>query len=287
MILANMIYIGSDFKEEEFDIIIDIATLFRSNIYDDKKYESNKKIIIRSCHFYDNSFGNARRTYCASPLHYRELVYKKQDGTYIANKLEKYIEFFVQNIFRKPSFREGQLPIISRALRLLPVIGLLPTGGGKSLTFQLSALMQPGICIVVDPIKSLMEDQVRVLKNNWIDCCDYLNSNITTTIRRNKHYHFRFGESQLMFLSPERFVIEKFRELLKGINSLFDLSITYCVIDEVHCVSEWGQNFRDTYLFLGKNAQEFCFTRNHSEKGKVSLIGLTATASYDVLAEEN
>ena len=276
---------GLNFNENEFDIILDNAVLFRSNIYDDGKYKSSKKIIIRSSHYYDNSFGNARRVYCTKPLHYKALVHKEQDGTYKANELEKHIQFFIQNIFRKPWFREGQLPIISRALQLLPVIGLLPTGGGKSLTFQLSALMQPGICIVVDPIKSLMEDQVRVLKNNWIDCCDYLNANITKTIRRNKLYHLKFGESQLMFLSPERFVMKEFRDLVKGINSLFDLSITYCVIDEVHCVSEWGQNFRDTYLFLGRNAQEFCFTKNHTERNKVSLVGLTATASYDVLAD--
>lgn len=276
---------GINFNDTDFDIILDVATLFRSNIYDDKQYKSSKKITIRSSHFYDNSFGNARRTYCAKPLHYKTLVYKDSDGKHKANHLEKHIEFFIQNIFRKEQFREEQLPIISRALQLLPVIGLLPTGGGKSLTFQLSALMQPGVCIVVDPIKSLMEDQVRVLHNNWIDCCDYLNSNITTTIRRNKLYHLRFGESQLMFLSPERFVMKEFRDLIKHINALFDLSITYCVIDEVHCVSEWGQNFRDTYLFLGRNAQEFCFTKNHTEKNKVSLIGLTATASYDVLAD--
>lgn len=276
---------GLTFNEEEFDIILDNAVLFRSNIYDDGKYKSSKKIIIRSSHYYDNSFGNARRVYCTKPLHYKALVHKEPDGTYKPNTLEKYIEFFIKNIFRKPSFREGQLPIISRALQLLPVIGLLPTGGGKSLTFQLSALMQPGVCIVVDPIKSLMEDQVRVLKNNWIDCCDYLNSNITKTIRRNKLYHLRFGESQLIFLSPERFVMKEFRDLVKGINSLFDLSITYCVIDEVHCVSEWGQNFRDTYLFLGRNAQRFCSTKNHTENNKVSLVGLTATASYDVLAD--
>ena len=282
---------GTNFNEKEFDIILDIATLFRSNIYDDQKYQSNKKITIRSSHFYDNSFGNARRTYCASPLHYKPLGKNDSTGTFKANELGNNVEFFIQNIFRKPSFREGQLPIISRALQLLPVIGLLPTGGGKSLTFQLSALMQPGICIVVDPIKSLMEDQVRVLNNNWIDCCDYLNGNITATIRRNKHYHLRFGESQLMFLSPERFVMEEFRNLVKGINALWDLSITYCVIDEVHCVSEWGQNFRDTYLFLGKNAQRFCSSKNPKENGKelefnkVSLIGLTATASYDVLAD--
>jgi ATP-dependent DNA helicase RecQ len=104
-------------------------------------------------------------------LNFKNLVDKKNDGSYSSiEKYEKNINFFIQNIFRKSSFRPGQLPIISRALQQKPVIGLLPTGGGKSLTYQLPVFLQPGLCLVVDPIKSLMEDQVRVLNNNWIDC---------------------------------------------------------------------------------------------------------------------
>jgi ATP-dependent DNA helicase RecQ len=274
-----------EFDEIDYDIILDHSLLIREGIYKYDKYNSTKSIKIRSSHFVNNSFGNKRRVYCAKPLDYKELVIKQPDATYLPNDLKENIEYFIQNIFRKPAFREGQLEIISRALRLLPVIGLLPTGGGKSLTFQLSALMQPGICIVVDPIKTLMEDQVRVLKNNWIDCCDYINSTLTRKEKRNKQINFRFGESQIMFLSPERFVMNGFRNLIQNINSLFDLSITYCVIDEVHCVSEWGHNFRFTYLQLGKNAQQYCFTKNETENKKVTLIGLTATASFDVLAD--
>lgn len=274
-----------EFDENDFDIILDNSLLMRDGIYKYDKFNSSKSIKIRSSHFVNNSFGNKRRIYCAKPLNYKELVIKQPDATYLPNELKENIEYFIQNIFRKPAFREGQLEIISRALRLLPVIGLLPTGGGKSLTFQLSALMQPGICIVVDPIKTLMEDQVRVLKNNWIDCCDYINSTLTRKEKRNKQINFRFGESQIMFLSPERFVMTEFRNLIQNINSFFDLSITYCVIDEVHCVSEWGHNFRFTYLQLGKNAQQYCFTKNETENKKVTLIGLTATASFDVLAD--
>ena len=274
-----------EFDENHYDIILDHSILMRDGIYKYDKYNSTKSIKIRSSHFVNNSFGKNRRVYCAKPLNYKELVKKKEDATYEPNELKENVEYFIKNIFRKPEFREGQLEIVSRALRLLPVIGLLPTGGGKSLTFQLSALMQPGICIVVDPIKTLMEDQVRVLKNNWIDCCDYINSTLTRKEKRNKQINFRFGESQIMFLSPERFVMTDFRNLIQNINSFFDLSITYCVIDEVHCVSEWGHNFRFTYLQLGKNAQQYCFTKNETENKKVTLIGLTATASFDVLAD--
>jgi len=209
---------------------------------------------------------------------------KNDDGSYVpVKKYESHINYFIQNIFRKVSFREGQLPIISRALQQKPVIGLLPTGGGKSLTFQLPTFLQPGLCLVVDPIKSLMEDQVRVLKLNWIDCCDFINSNLRREDKVKKLIDFRYGETMILFISPERFVMQDFRNIIQSIDvSKFCLSFSYCVIDEVHCVSEWGHDFRSTYLMLGKNAQRFAKTKNDTA---VSLIGLTATASFDVLAD--
>ena len=273
------------FKQNDFDIILDHSILRRSNIYNEPDFiRKGEAIKIRSSHYSDNSFGKSRRVYCANLLDYKTLVTKKDDGSYIpVEELKHNINYFIQNIFRKVGFREGQLPIISRALQQKPVIGLLPTGGGKSLTFQLPVFLQPGLCLVVDPIKSLMEDQVRVLKENWIDCCDFINSNLKREAKTKKLIDFRYGETQFLFVSPERFVMEDFRTIIKTIDtSCFGLAFSYCVIDEVHCVSEWGHDFRSTYLMLGKNAQRFAKTKN----GKpVSLIGLTATASFDVLAD--
>lgn len=272
------------FKQNQFNIIIDHSILRRSNIYNEPDFKNEKAIRIRSAHYFDTAFGKARRVYCAELLHYKPLVKKMDDGSYIPdNKYKNHINFFIQNIFRKASFREGQLPIISRALQQKAVIGLLPTGGGKSLTFQLPTFLQPGLCLVVDPIKSLMEDQVRVLRQNWIDCCDFINSNLKREEKAKKLIDFRYGETMFLFISPERFVMEDFRNVIQKIDiSQFGLIFSYCVIDEVHCVSEWGHDFRSTYLMLGKNAQRFARTKN----GKaVSLIGLTATASFDVLAD--
>jgi RecQ family ATP-dependent DNA helicase len=272
------------FNQNQFDILIDHSILRRSNIYLETNFKSEKAIKIRSSHYYDSSFGNSRRVYCAKLLHYKSLVWKKDDGTYLPeSKYESHINFFIQNIFRKVSFREGQLPIISRALQQKPVIGLLPTGGGKSLTFQLPSFLQPGLCLVVDPIKSLMEDQVRVLKQNWIDCCDFINSNLRREDKVKKLIDFRYGETMFLFISPERFVMQDFRDIIYTIDvSNFGLAFSYCVIDEVHCVSEWGHDFRSTYLMLGKNSQRFAKTKTAKV---VSLIGLTATASFDVLAD--
>lgn len=273
------------FGANDFDIIIDHSILRRSQIFRETKYTLRDSIIIRSTHYFDNSAQSGRKVYCSNLLNYKELVDKNSDGSYSSIKeYEKNINFFIQNIFRKTSFREGQLPIISRAIQQKPVIGLLPTGGGKSLTYQLPAFLQPGLCLVVDPIKSLMEDQVRVLKETWIDCCEYINSAISTNEKRKRIIDFRLGESLFFFVSPERFIMEDFRSVIKNIDgSNFGLGFSFCVIDEVHCVSEWGHDFRYTYLMLGKNAQKFCKIKNPNKK--VTLIGLTATASFDVLTD--
>ena len=273
----------SFFNQNEFDIIIDHSILRRSNIYKEGDFKTDKAIKIRSSHYADNSFGKARRTYCAKLLNYKALAQKQDDGSYKNEPdLEKYINYFIQNIFRKVGFKEGQLPIISRALQQKPVIGLLPTGGGKSLTYQLPGLLQPGLCLVVDPIKSLMQDQVRVLRNNWIDCCDFINSDLNFNEKRKKLIDFRYGEIQFLFVSPERLVMTDFRKIIKIIDgSFWDLAFSYCIIDEVHCVSEWGHDFRTSYLALGRNAQKHCKTKS----GQVTLMGLTATASFDVLTD--
>jgi len=272
------------FDQNTFDIVVDNAILRRSNIYKETDFIKANSIKIRSSHYFDTSFGAARRVYCGDLLRYKSLVYKKDDGSYDPNsKYEASINYFIQNIFRKVSFRAGQLPIISRALQLKPVIGLLPTGGGKSLTFQLPAFLQPGLCLVVDPIKSLMEDQVRVLRLNWIDSCGFLNSNLKREEKNKKLVDFRYGEIMFLFVSPERFVMHDFRNIISKIgNSKLELAFSYCVIDEVHCVSEWGHDFRTTYLMLGKNAQKFAKTKNGND---ISIIGLTATASFDVLTD--
>tara|TARA_B110000967_G_scaffold185858_1_gene206492 strand:+ start:1576 stop:5880 length:4305 start_codon:yes stop_codon:yes gene_type:complete len=276
----------SYFQSAEFDLVLDISILRRSGIYKEKNYvpSNGQSIVIRSSHYTDKALESRRRVYCADLLKYEALVGKNDDGSYFTKtELSNHLNYILTFIFRKKAFRDGQLPIISRALRGQPVIGLLPTGGGKSLTYQFSAFLQPGLSIVVDPIKSLMEDQVRVLNNNWIDSCLYINSNQSREQKRNNLIDFRYGEALFFFISPERYVMEDFRQILHAVpRSPYGLSFSYGVIDEVHCVSEWGHDFRTTYLMLGNNLQTFTRTKNDKP---VTLIGLTATASFDVLAD--
>lgn len=188
----------------------------------------------------------------------------------------------MQNIFRKPSFRHGQLPILSRSLSDKTTIGLLPTGGGKSLTYQLSSMLQPGVTIVVDPLVSLMVDQVRGLRALRIDASDCVNSGMDGKKKAKKLNMLQNGSLQFMLLSPERYMMENFRDSLISMTEKNHIYFSYGVIDEVHCVSEWGHDFRPSYLHLGRNMINYMRTKSGRP---LSVIGLTATASFDVLAD--
>jgi RecQ family ATP-dependent DNA helicase len=196
------------------------------------------------------------------------------------NSFETGLTFFLQNIFRKRTFRPGQLEILSRSLACKPVIGLLPTGAGKSLCYQLSALLQPGICLVVDPLQSLMLDQALNLKNDYaIDAVGFISSQISSREREEVIKQMAAGQLKFVFVSPERLQNKTFRENLTSSTAVFP--ITYVVIDEAHCVSEWGHDFRTSYLNLGKAINNFC-----CYKGVIpTIMALTGTASYAVLMD--
>ena len=213
---------------------------------------------------------------------YNPATKKLENETYFEiPETKECLTFFLQNIFRKKEFREGQLPILNRALQGKSVIGLLPTGGGKSLTYQLASMLQAGVTIVIDPIKSLMQDQYDNLLKNGIDTCNFINSKLSREEKSIATSQVTNSKVIFSFVSPERLQIEEFRNSLKEMlkNNVY---FSYCVIDEVHCVSEWGHDFRTSYLSLGKNAIEFCKTKN---KKFIPIFGLTATASFDVLSD--
>ena len=268
-------------KIDNYDLVLDISLLSRTGIinYPDK-ISGNNILVIRNSHFTEPTTKNSLIS--AKSIKYRDIVEVLSNEEYKEMKVAKEaLEYFLRLLFRKKNFRVGQLPILDRALKLKSVIGLLPTGGGKSLTYQLAALLQPGITIVVDPIKSLMKDQYDALDKIGISRASFLNSELTTSEKNYVVKSMKHGEEQFLFLSPERYVIESFRHSLSVTNENGHF-FSYVVIDEVHCVSEWGHNFRTPYLDLGKNAIEF--TKTWSEQN-IPLFGLTATASYDVLAD--
>ena len=267
----------------DFDLVIDIATLWRTGIFQaDSDFENlPNAVIVRSSHFTEPNCSN--EVYCSQRIDYRDLTI--EIGNEQHQEIEEarpFAEYFLRNIFNKENFWKGQLPILNRALKNKTVIGLLPTGGGKSLTYQLAALLQPGITIIIDPIRSLMVDQYEGLMNIGIDKCDFINSILS---REEKTFVqesiLAKGKTQYLFCSPERMVIQEFRDALRRTNEN-GFYFSYCVIDEAHCVSEWGHDFRTPYLNLGENAIEYCKSIDGRD---IPIFGLTATASFDVLAD--
>jgi superfamily II DNA helicase RecQ len=268
-------------KSIEFDLVVTHAILKTVSTYIESFSEFRVK---NNCYFNIRSITSKRTErviYTSSLLKYKNLVEKTSQGIYTESEEAKnHLTYFLQLFFRKESFRAGQLPILDRALQNLPVIGLLPTGGGKSLTYQISALLQPGVTIVIDPLKSLMKDQYDGLVNSGIDYTAYINSTLSSDEKKAREKQLESSQLLFVFLSPERLAIASFRERLKNMHD-YNVYFSYGVIDEVHCVSEWGHDFRFSYLHLGRNLYNYV----RAKEKEISLFGLTATASFDVLAD--
>lgn len=274
--------------ETEYDIVFDVSIDKLCNAenvaFSKYKAQNDCYFIVRSS---KNVYGK-RILYTTERIKYKPFVEKNSHGVYenIESNCSE-LRYFLNLIFRKDDFRPGQLPILSRALQLKSVIGLLPTGGGKSLTYQLAAMLQPAVTLVVDPLKGLMKDQYDGLKKVGIDCISYINSDITKDFAegRKREAALTGSQVQIMFLSPERLSIHRFREVLRSMRES-NVYFAYGVIDEVHCVSEWGHDFRLAYLHLGRNLFNYVLPKKiEGEDCHISLFGLTATASFDVLAD--
>jgi ATP-dependent DNA helicase RecQ len=193
---------------------------------------------------------------------------------------EEDLEYFLRYIFRKPNFWEGQYEGITRALQGKDALLLLPTGAGKSLVFQLASLLLPGSTVVIDPIISLMEDQIDNLARIGIDRCIAITSQIENTQDRIRAIQL-FGQGEYLFayVAPERFQTVEFRESLRTLTT--HTPIALIVVDEAHCVSEWGHDFRTAYLNIGRTSREYCKSNNYIPP----LIALTGTASRAVLKD--
>ncbi|WP_462402901.1 DNA helicase RecQ [Pseudomonas sp. Marseille-QA0332] len=168
----------------------------------------------------------------------------------------------LKDVFGYDSFRGRQAAIIECVASGGDALVLMPTGGGKSLCFQVPALLRPGLAVVVSPLIALMDDQVATLDELGVAAAA-LNSTLSSDQQRELAARLRRGEIKMLYLAPERLVQPRMLEFLRT------LDIALFAIDEAHCVSQWGHDFRPEYLQLGQLAELF---------PHVPRIALTATA---------
>jgi ATP-dependent DNA helicase RecQ len=164
------------------------------------------------------------------------------------------------------AFREGQQPVIQALLDGRSALAVFPTGGGKSLCYQLPALMLDGLTLVISPLIALMKDQVDALTARGVPAAR-LDSTLDAGQLRRVYEMLDAGELRMLYIAPERFANEAFRQRLKR------LPIQLAAIDEAHCISEWGHNFRPDYLKLAQICRRLKIPR---------ILALTATATPKV-----
>lgn len=167
------------------------------------------------------------------------------------------------------TFRDSQEAIIDSVINENDTLVLLPTGAGKSLCYQLPALLKEGTCLVISPLLALMKDQVSQLKSRGIEA-EYLSSELDEYDAEGIYDRCKEGLTKLLYISPERLTNKQF------LQNIEEIQMSFIAVDEAHCISEWGQDFRPSY----QNIKEF--RRNNP---KIPCLALTATATPKVLDE--
>ncbi|WP_100408123.1 DNA helicase RecQ [Bacillus solitudinis] len=173
----------------------------------------------------------------------------------------------LKHYFGYSQFREGQQQIIEQILNGHDSIGIMPTGGGKSICYQIPALLLPGITLVLSPLISLMKDQVDALGEVGIPAT-FLNSTLSKQEELQRLSQIKEGQCKLVYIAPERLEQHSFLTFLD------ELEISLVAIDEAHCMSQWGHDFRPSYLRISTWLNQLSI--------KPSVLALTATATEDV-----
>ena len=176
----------------------------------------------------------------------------------------------LKQYFGHDSFRKGQELLIDALLSGKDVLGIMPTGAGKSICYQLPALMLPGITLIISPLIALMQDQVRALTQAGVPAA-YINSSLTASQYSKAISNALNNKYKIIYVAPERLLTESFQRFAEATD------ISMLVVDEAHCVSQWGQDFRPSYLSISQFVQGL--TR------RPTLGAFTATATSTVKAD--
>src|SRR5262249_19756111 len=171
-------------------------------------------------------------------------------------------------LFGLERFRDGQLPVVEAALCGQSVLVVSPTGFGKTLCFQLPSILRPGVSVVVSPLKALMGEQVSALLRRKVPST-FINSDLDSAEKRIRYELLGNESFKLLYVAPERFFVKSKREL----QALRSLRPSFLVIDEAHCVDQWGRDFRPEYGKLGEVHKAF---------GSPPVLAFTATAGQEM-----
>ncbi len=183
-----------------------------------------------------------------------------------ADALQRHAQKLLKDFFGYDSFREGQFDIIHSIFDAHNTLVVMPTGGGKSLCYQIPAMMREGTALVISPLIALMKDQVDALQRARVPA-SFINSSLHLKEMQQRMTNAKFGAYKLLYVAPERLESRHFLQELKS------MKISFLAVDEAHCISEWGHDFRPSYLNIPQALAEL---------PPLPVIALTATATSEV-----
>jgi len=184
--------------------------------------------------------------------------------------LDKQVDRVLRKVFGIAALRDGQRRVIDSVLAGRDTLAVMPTASGKSLCYQLPARLLPGLTVVVSPLISLMKDQAEKLEEAGIASAAQVNSSLSRSDEQEALQAIESEDKDIVFCTPERLATAEFQELLQ------QTGVGLLVIDEAHCISQWGHDFRPAYLELGAALAAL---------GQPQVLALTATATDDVIAD--